>query len=179
MRPIRECSFFFSGEGEKFESPVCCRLCASQQGSSVERVVFCSHASCIEERSSVCLDLAAPKVKEGRSQVCWLPLSRQQAVVFVYTDTHSHAHFFSVLSFLTHLDAQRTLSALFYGSRSDCQHNFLKSSLLTCLTRVQRKPHPRLGHIGTTPLSLSVACLRRAVWRNEHSTGKHRLEAQQ
>ena len=32
----------------------------------------------------------------------------------LYTDTHSHAHFVSVFSFQTHLDALRTLSALLW-----------------------------------------------------------------
>ena len=51
----------------------------------------------------------------------------------MYTDTHSHAHFFSVLAFrhsLTHC----AHSQHFYGSRSDCQNHSIKSSLLTCLT---------------------------------------------
>ena len=51
---------------------------------------------------------------------------------------------FQRFSFQRHLDA---------GSRSTCQNHSIKSSLLTCLTRVQRKPHPQLGQLATNLLT--------------------------
>ena len=43
-------------------------------------------------------------------------------------------------------------------SRSDCQNLCVKSSLLTCITRLQRKPQPRLGPLVSISRSHSCAC---------------------
>ena len=70
----------------------------------------------------------------------------------LYRDTHSHDHFFSVLAF-RHILTRCAQFYHFCGSRSDCQNRSIKSSLLTCRTCVQRKPHPRLGHPVTNLLT--------------------------
>ena len=64
---------------------------------------------------------------EGTYQHAQLKLFRSRPHM-VYTDTHSHAHLFSVLTFQTHLDALRSHSAL-HGSKSNCQNLSIKSSL--------------------------------------------------
>ena len=60
----------------------------------------------------------------------------------VYTDTRSHAHFFSVLALRRTGDALRTLQH-FYGSRSDWKVISSSHQTLTCLTWVRRLPLPQ------------------------------------
>ena len=98
----------------------------------------------------------------------------------VYTDTHSHACFFSVF-IVWHILTHCAHSQHCYCSSSDCQDHSIKSSLLTCLTWVRRKLHPRLNNPVTIFLSLShsFACQLRDVWRNDYSRVQCRLWAQQ
>ena len=60
--------------------------------------------------------------------------------------------FLSVLA-LRHILTRCAHSQHFYLSSSDCQNHSMKSSLLTCLTCVRRKPHPRIGHPETNLLT--------------------------
>ena len=69
---------------------------------------------------------------------------------------HCHAQIFSVLAFRHSLT--RANSQHFHGWRSDCQNRSITSSLLICLTWVQRKLHPRLDNPVTISLSHSLAC---------------------
>ena len=77
---------------------------------------------------------------------------------------------FRRFSFETHLDALRTFSQHFHGSRLGCQNHSIQSPLLSCLTGVQWKPPPRLDNPVTIFLSCPFACELSDVPRTDDTT---------